>query len=104
MADAGTNSSGTPWYGAHEVLASVGPRAQIQWQRAVGGQPAPLAARGTPTGSNGFLLPDNQLFWTAWEIYEGPQRTFNVWLDLATGTVLPVPPKKQLEGVCKLVP
>lgn len=104
MADSQFVPSGSsPWYGAGEGLTAVGPRAQVLWQRGLGGQPAPITTQSASLGSAGFLLADNRLFWTAWDSYDGTQHVYNVWLDLTTGAVLPVPVKKQLEGTCKPV-
>lgn len=103
VADSGfVSSTGTPWYYTQEKLAAVGARGAIAWQRQVGGPPALFSppSSGGGTGADGYLLPQNQLFWAAWAMRDGSLTSQNVWLDLATGAVLPVPARRTLEGVC----
>jgi hypothetical protein len=91
------------WYGAQETLTAVGAHGATVWRQVVNGLPAlaPASARGTIANSGGFLLAQNQLFWTAYETYDGQLTSYNRWLDLATGALLPTPPKPALQGVCR---
>jgi hypothetical protein len=102
MGDSGYVQTGTsPWYSAQETLAALGPRGVTAWNQLVSGRPALLPNPSSEAGSGGFLLPNNQLFWTAWATNRGQLDSYNLWLDLATGAVLPVPPKRSLEGACR---
>lgn len=103
MADSGgVSSSGEIWYSAQEKLAAVGAGGAIAWQRQVGG-PLALVYPPAPSASaaaDGYLLPQHQLFWTAWAMRNGILTAQNLWLDLATGATLPTPARRVLEGVC----
>lgn len=86
------------WYATQETLAAVGNGAVVAWSRAVGGRPT-LVDTSVPRTSNGYLLPNHQLFWTAWQ-NNGTYTTQQVWVDLDSGAALPVPGRRILEGVC----
>jgi hypothetical protein len=94
---------GLLWYYRDEELAAVGARGAILWKtRVIGGAPALAFPPGTSTthAGDGYLLPGNQLYYTGFAMRDGDLVGVQAWLDLATGALLPTPPKRILEGVC----
>jgi len=93
----------SPWYGRNESLAMLKRDWTVAWRRNLSGPPVLLGygSDNTGYGSRGFVLPGDQLYWAAWVATNGNFYTYNTRLDLATGAVLALPPKRTLVGACK---